>query len=170
MRIVNSIIIDKSADEVWDVLGPRYADVSEWASGVYVSRARSDPPAVPGAPLHGRICETSVGPFKETITRYDPDAKVLAYRATGDKMPFFVRSLSNQWTMERLGGHKTRVTSTMTADLVFPFSLLLGWMLKRQFNRVIRESIEELKVFVETGHPHQRTRDAVLPARLVEAA
>lgn len=152
MKIVKSIRVNAPADKVWDLLGPNYVRAGDWASGVYVSSARPGVPEVSGAPCVGRVCETSLGPFTERITDYNPAARSLAYQATGDKMPGFVRSLVNRWSLTPLGPGETEVRMEMNADL----APLMGWMMRLQFNKVLQESIEEFKHFAETGKPHPR--------------
>ncbi len=162
MKITKSLTVRKPVAEVWQALGPEFSDVGAWASGVYTSRARGGVPVHKDAPCVGRVCQTSLGPFTETIERYDVDRHTILYSATGDKMPGFVRRLANQWTLHATGPDTTRVTMELGADLAFPFSVFMGWAMKRQFNKVLGESIEEFGHFVETGtqHPRKRKVDA----------
>jgi len=156
MKITKSIRIEASADRVWEVLGPNYDRAGDWASAVYVSRARPGEPKAAGAPYAGRLCETSLGGITETIEYYDPKGRRLSYSATGDKMPGFLRSLVNRWSIEPTGPGSSQVVMEMTADIKPPFNLLMGWMMRMQFNKVLSQSIEEFKHFVETGTPHPR--------------
>ncbi|MEM9798470.1 MAG: SRPBCC family protein [Pseudomonadota bacterium] len=155
MIVTREITIAASAERVWDILGPNYADAAAWASSVYVSRARQDGPVLPGAPLAGRTCETSLGPFTETIETYDPADRRVAYSATGAKMPGFVKRLSNEWIVEPEAG-AARVRCTLTADIAFPFNLLMGPLMRLQFGRVLKQATQELKHYAETGRPHPR--------------
>ncbi len=156
MRLANTTLINKPVADVWEVLGPGYERAGDWASSVYVSRARAGQPKVAAAPVAGRVCETSLGPFTETIEAYDPIARRIAYSATGEKMPGFVRSLVNTWELVPKGSDRTEVRMVLEADIAFPFSLLMGWMMKLQFRKVLRESLEEFRHYVETGRPHER--------------
>ncbi|WP_224816960.1 SRPBCC family protein [Hasllibacter sp. MH4015] len=156
MRLVNTRLVNKPVADVWEVLGPGYERAGDWASSVYVSRARSGQPKVTAAPVAGRTCETSLGPFTETIEAYDPVARRIAYSATGDKMPGFVRSLVNTWELVPKGPDRTEVRMVLEADIAFPFSVLMGWMMKMQFRKVLHESLEEFAHYVETGRPHAR--------------
>ncbi|MEL6205219.1 MAG: SRPBCC family protein [Pseudomonadota bacterium] len=169
MRLTKSITVAKPVDEVWELLGPNYTRAGDWASSVYASRARQGTPNVAVAPCAGRVCETSLGPFTETLERYDPAARHLAYSATGDKMPGFVRSLRNAWTLEAAGPQKTRVRMEMSVDIAFPFSVLMGWLMRIQFNKVLQNSIEEFAHFAETGTPHPRKRKADASAKAIAA-
>ncbi|MBX2847279.1 MAG: SRPBCC family protein [Acidiferrobacterales bacterium] len=156
MKITKQLNINASSDAVWHVLGPRYEEAGLWASAVYTSTALRDSKPLNGAPVSGRVCETSLGPFRETIVGYDSTARYLAYQATGTKMPFFVKRMQGSWKLNALGATGTEVNMTLDADIMFPFDLLMGWMMKIQFNKVLNESLEELKHYVEKGEIHQR--------------
>ena len=156
MEIAKTATINAPPAKAWDLLGPNYQCAGDWASSVFASRPRPGPPQVDGAPVAGRVCETSLGPFTETIVGYRPEEMRLSYQATGDKMPGFVRSLTASWALDPVGPGKTRVSMTLVADLAPPFNVLMGWMMRRQFNKVLSESIEEFKHYVETGGPHPR--------------
>lgn len=155
MKISRTINIDAPADRVWDILGPNYVNAGDWASSVYVSKARAGTPKVADAPVAGRVCQTSLGPFTETIEAFDESRRHVAYSATGDKMPGFVKRLVNSWTVNP-SGHKSTVQMELSADIAFPFNILMGPMMKLQFGRVLRDATEELKYYAETGQPHAR--------------
>lgn len=156
MKIDMKTVIDKDIEKVWELIGPCYADVGNWASAVYRSQALEGTNVVGGAPVTGRVCETSLGPFCETIVLYDGEKKLLAYHASGEKMPFFVKQLQGSWRLNTLSSLKTEVIMTLEADLMFPFSFLMGWVMRMQFSRVLNETLEELKYYLEAGHIHSR--------------
>ncbi|MEM9292886.1 MAG: SRPBCC family protein [Acidobacteriota bacterium] len=164
MQIQRQITIDASPEEVWQVLGHQFDQVSLWASSVSHSAARSDGKRVSSAPASGRVCETDLGPFRESILEFDEERKVLAYEASGEKMPSFVHNLKNRWSLTALSGSRTRVDMLMTADLAFPFRLFMPPLMKLQMGRVLSFAIEELKHYVETGQPHPRKVKADLAA------
>ena len=156
MKISKRTTVEASAERAWEILGPNYARAGDWASAVYVSGARSGPAKVAGAPVAGRTCETSLGPFTESIEAYDEGRRHIAYSATGAKMPGFVRSLVNAWWIEPAGPERCTVTMEMTADIAQPFRTLMGWAMRRQFDTVLTESMDDFKVYVETGRPSAR--------------
>lgn len=111
---------------------------------------------MPGAPAAGRVRQTSFGPFTESIEEYDPSRYRVAYSATGEKMPGFVKSLVNSWTLTPAGSQRTKVRMELNAHIAFPFNVLMGWMMKMQFRGALKDSIEDLKHYAETGTPHPR--------------
>ena len=160
MQIKQKFTVDTSADKVWEILGHNFGSVSDWASGVYASQGRNSGVALQNAPYSGRICETTVGPFDETLTRYDERNKVISYTAQGEKMPFFVKQLANTWTVTPLGNSKCQVEMCMQASLLPVFNILMGPMMRMQFSTLLKETTEELKYFAENGVPHTRKIEA----------
>ncbi|WP_305988322.1 SRPBCC family protein [Roseibium sp. MMSF_3544] len=171
MKIKRTLVINASPEHVWEILGANYTRAGDWASSVYFSSARAGTPAIDGAPVAGRVCQTSLGPFTETIESYDEHRRHLAYSATGDKMPGFVKRLVNSWTVYPMAD-KSRVEMELSADISFPFNFLMGPMMKMQFGKVLREATEELKHFAETGkaHPRKVKSDASRKAVAARAA
>lgn len=151
MKLSRAITIHKSADAVWNILGPNYANAGDWASAVFISQPKTGTPKVAGAPVEGRTCETSLGPFTESIVAYDEDKRYVAYSASGAKMPGFMRSLTNAWTVTPVGPNRCNVSMELNADIAPPFNILMGWMMKLQFSGALTDSIEDLKYYAETG-------------------
>ena len=156
MKLALEVTANAPIDRVWDILGPGYVNAGDWASAVYISQPRMGEAKVAGAPAAGRVCQTSLGPFTESIEEYDPVNHRVAYSATGDKMPGFVKSLVNSWTLTPAGSGRTKVRMELNADIAFPFNVLMGWMMKMQFRGALKDSIEDLKHYAETGKPHPR--------------
>jgi len=156
MKITRTLMIDKPIEEVWDILANRYTEAGSWASAVYMSRPREGTPKVAEAPVLGRICETSLGPIVESIETFNTETRTLAYSATAKKMPSFLTGLLYTWKLTAAGPNSTRVDMVLTADIAFPFNVLMGWMMRLQFKGAIDSSLAELKYFVETGRPHPK--------------
>lgn len=149
MKLALEVTANAPIDHVWEILGPNYTRAGDWARAVYASRPRAGVAKVEDAPAGGRVCQTSLGPFTETIETYDRGRYRIAYSATGEKMPGFVKSLVNSWQLTPAGSGRTLVRMELNADIAFPFNILMGWMMKMQFRSA-------LKHYAETGNPHPR--------------
>ncbi|MEM9157034.1 MAG: SRPBCC family protein [Cyanobacteria bacterium P01_F01_bin.33] len=160
MEIKRQVIINASADKVWNILGPQYDRVAEWVSTVQVSRSHDSGAVLPHAPISGRVCETDLGPFQETITQYDEGERILAYQAQGEKMPFFVKQLSNHWTVTPLNNSQSRVDMRAEISLLPVFGLMMGPIMRMQMGGILTNATEELKYFAEKGVPHPRKLEA----------
>ncbi|MEM6782442.1 MAG: SRPBCC family protein [Bacteroidota bacterium] len=158
MNIDKTIQIDAPAARVWDILGHRFHDAGLWASAIAHSAPREAGPIAGDAPFdqNGRACDTTLGPFRETLQHYDEQAMRYGYTAEGDTMPFFVKRLQNNWTVRAEGPRRTTVVMEMEAQLLPVFAQLMGPLMKRQFDKVLTETTEELKYYIEHDRPHPR--------------
>lgn len=152
------MIVAAGADDVWRVIADEYGQVDRWASAVERSEPVSSGDILDGAPMAGRTCQTSLGPFKEEIVRYDKGQFEIAYAATGDKMPFFVKGMVANWKLFEKSAGQTDVQMALTVKLLPVFNILMALPMKIQLGKVVRESLEECKHFVETGTPHPRKK------------
>ena len=166
MQLKRQFTVNASADRLWEIMGLQFAEVSHWASSIYASRERNSSTVPPGAPCAGRVCETSMGSFKEQILAYDDRRKTLAYDAKGDKMPFFVKHLENNWTFTPLTDGKCKVEMRMEMSLLPVFNLLMAPMMRMQMGKVVNQVVEELTYFAENGTPHPRKLEAQQKLRL----
>lgn len=153
MQIQESIEITAPIAAVWKVVADDYHKVGYWARAVQSSAENTDAKPVNGSAVGGRVCETDIGPATEVLTHFDASAFHLTYKAHADKMPFFVRGLFGDWRL-RSHGAQTVVEFGFAADLSFPFSLFMPALMKGQFQKAINETLEDLKIYVETGVPH----------------
>lgn len=160
MKIQRQFTVNASADRVWEILGPQYDNVAEWVSSVHVSHGHNTSALLQNAPCSGRVCETDLGPFKETITHYDEHKRHVAYTAQGEKMPFFVKHLSNSWTVTPLTDNTAKVDMCMKADLLPVFNIVMGPVMRLQMGGILENATEELQYFAETGTPHPRKIEA----------
>lgn len=156
MEIRQDFKIRASSDRVWDIIGHQYAQVGDWASNIYASRQHALVSKLPEAPCAGRICETSLGNFQETITHYSNQHKQVSYTAEGDKMPFFVKRLANNWTVTPLGDNASQVEMRMEISILPLFNLVMGPIMRKQMKAASQVVLEDLIYFAEEGIPHPR--------------
>ncbi|MEO0973599.1 MAG: SRPBCC family protein, partial [Pseudomonadota bacterium] len=62
MKIIKTITINAPIDTVWKAIATEYEHAGRWSSAVYASTALTGQ-AVGDAPVQGRVCETTLGPF-----------------------------------------------------------------------------------------------------------
>lgn len=160
MKIKQQVTINTSANKVWEILGPQYANASEWVSGVHVSEGRNSSMRTGNAPCSGRVCETDLGPFKESITLYDESTMSIAYSAQGEKMPFFVKQVSNSWKVTPLSKNTAKVDMCAEVSIMPVFRLVMGPMMRLQMGGILKNAVEELKYYAEKGRPHPRKLEA----------
>ena len=66
------------------------------------------------------------------------------------------RNLVNNWSITPINANRSRIDMRLEMKLLPVFNLVMAPMMKMQMGKVAKESIEELKYFVETGKPHPR--------------
>lgn len=81
-----------------------------------------------------------------------------------------MNGLNNSWQLTALTLDVTEVRIELNADIAFPFSVLVGWMMKRKFSKALNDSMEDLKYYLENNKPHPRkikidTSDKAVVAR-----
>jgi hypothetical protein len=164
MQISRVLNISAPIEKVWDIIAEDYENVGSWASAVQESRINPGASPIGDSRIGGRICETDLGPFEETIKVFNSEKKELVYSAKGKAMPFFVKSLQGQWRLASMASGQTHIEMTFKADLSFPFSFLMGWMMKMQFAKAIGKTLEELVYYAEKGEVHPRKLSLIAKA------
>jgi len=71
MEFEKKVVIQASAEEVWNVLGRDFENVSKWATLVSNSEINTEAAVVNNSPVGGRLCNTSIGKISEEFTEYD---------------------------------------------------------------------------------------------------
>lgn len=153
MELKDSIEIEAPADKVWEVIGPGFARVGDWATPVPHSQENVHPAsdAAAGAPCAARVCETTVKGFAaidETITAYDAARRTLSYRVAG--LPTFVKEMANTWRVDEVGPGRTHV-SLQARMRVAGAGILMAPMLRWTMGKTARVTLEDLKHYVERG-------------------
>lgn len=163
MQVVQKVLVARTADEVWEIVGRRFGDVATWAAAVDVSRP-IDGTGSGGASCAGRACTVAVPGFAELteeLTAYDDRARTLTYRATSG-MPGFVREARNTWAVAELSADTCAFTMHAEVELS-PLGSLAGPALRLYLSRIGRVTGRDLKTFAETGRPHGSRVDRGVP-------
>ncbi|MEM6290484.1 MAG: SRPBCC family protein [Myxococcota bacterium] len=157
MEIERSFIANVSVDRAWAVLGDNFHDVAAWSSGIKVSRRLA---GVGPAGVADRQCEVpGFGTITERLGTFDAQTRTFAYEVI-EGAPSFATHMGNRWSLEAAGAEQTRISFKIRTELKPLAGFLMGWMLKRQMNKLCDEVCDDLKVFLETGKPSQSKLEA----------
>ena len=159
--------IDATVEELWQILSGAFIDVGTWASDVNWSKPNPQTEVLDGAPTAGRICDVpGFGRTDERIIRFDVESHTIGYNVTAEKIPGFVSNLQNIWNLREAGPEAARVSSNLTADVRGIRGVVMGPMMKSKFGKAVDRSIEDLRVYAETGEvsEHKRRRQEKLGA------
>jgi hypothetical protein len=153
------LAIDASADQVWEVIGPGFARIGEWASVIPASTPISGPDGPVGAPAAGRVCATGVGLFPrvtETLIAYDQARRTLTYQARD--LPALVTLARNTWTVVPAGERRSRVVVQAQFQARGALGVLAAWVAAAQAWRNARLLEADLGHYIRHGTPSPRKR------------
>lgn len=152
MRVVQSVVINASAEQVWEVVGRGFPDIGAWASAV--------PRSEPTPTGDGRVCAVAGGVLTdhvvERLIAYDDTARSLMYEAQAG-LPAVIAEARNTWTVQPLGDSRARVSVSAGVVLSDPWRAAAP-ALAVTLHAVGRRTLRELRHRVETGEPTPRKR------------
>lgn len=154
LSITETIEVNTNALKTWDIVGPNFINIADWARGVTKSwEDESVPKRFENAPTGGRACEVvGMGKFEEIILHYDDSTYEISWSAKGDKMPGFISNLQNALKVEVMNDTSCRIHSNLTADLGGIMGFLMGFVLKKNFTKLIKGFLSDWKTYAETGN------------------
>ena len=163
IEIKHQLTVNAPIDEVWRVLALEFTRVGDWASGIAQSKLNPNVVAPEGAEVGGRVCSVpGFGDLAEAFTAYDPDNYTFSYEAI-EGMPFFVKTAGNTWSLTAQG-NQTIVNMHLIAEVNVFSGMLMAPMMRRKFDQSGRDTIEDLKYYVENGSPSPRKLKAMQQA------
>ncbi len=160
IKIQESILIDVSKEKLWEVTALQFDRIGDWSSGVLKSKGHGTSDI--GAVCLERNCEPSYEGFKTTTERivdYQPEDHQFTYEIVAG-LPGMVTNAENTWTHVGIG-EKT----LLTMDVHMELKGLIGWLMKipmeKQMRKILRENLEELKTYAESGQIHDRKKKLI---------
>ena len=154
MDFKRTVVIERSPEQVWEVLGNQFGDAYKWASSLNHSNSYGNP-QISGASCSNRACDTTQGKVKEVLRTFDAENHVLSYEVI-EGFPFFVDSGVNTWRLTR-AGQSTRVDMHCVITTKGIFGKIMSPMMKMQMNKLFDEVVEDFKYYIEhDGQPHPR--------------
>ena len=150
MEIKKEIVINRPADEVWEVLGNQFSAAHKWARSLKHSEGYGEP-QLQHAHCNNRACDTTQGKIKEVIKSFDPNHYKLSYEVI-EGFPFFVKSGVNTWQLTPQGS-TTKVNVHLVIQTGGIFGMVMAPMMKIQMNSLLEGVMQDLKHYVEMGKP-----------------
>ena len=150
MKLSGEVIIEASADRVWEILGHRFAEIGEWATAI----DGSGPAVGQTEALPGRVCQTGMRAFPavtERIVDYDESNRTLTYEATG--LPAFIGDARNTWRVTPMGQQRARARFDGVLETRGVAGRLIALPLRIRMRRETRAVLGDLKHYAEYGTP-----------------
>jgi len=161
MKITRSIIINKPAEQIWDLIAHQFDKAHLWMGPIPRSEALGAGQSQIGAPMEGRMCDLSNNPngakAKEVITHFSEQDKSLTFDVFPVNNPAIVPIRQNtvQMSVQSLGGNKTRVIWVASPQLklfAYPFYPLLRLIVPVAFGKILKG----LKDYAEQSLPDKK--------------
>tara|TARA_R110002096_G_scaffold1077_1_gene5810 strand:+ start:1738 stop:2241 length:504 start_codon:yes stop_codon:yes gene_type:complete len=151
--IKESIEINTSAEKAWEIIGPNFLNIGDWGRGIKHSWNNEDAKTIfEGAPAGGRFCDLGkMGIAEEHILHYDQVKREITWSAQSDKIPRFLKNLQNALKVEALDEHTCKVSTNITADATGIGGILMGRMIMKNFEKLLKGFVTDWKYYSETG-------------------
>lgn len=146
------IVINVSAEELWNMVGPGFTEVHKWSSNVDHS-VGTGTAEFEGATCSERSCDLNVKGFNkiaEKITKYNQQDMNLAYAVT-EGMPGFVTKAVNDWTVVRVNDHQSKLVMKAEFRSKGLLGSLMNGMMKKKMEETLETVLNDAKVYAETG-------------------
>jgi len=143
--------IHVSADSLWKIVR-QFDKVGEWFSSIDHAEGYGEP-EFEGATCSERTCYVNLKGYSEVhekLTLFDEEKRELAYEFTGGG-PGFLLFAGNHWTVVEVGPNQSILKMEARMRLKPLAGFLFGGKLQRTIEKSLPESLNELKVYAETG-------------------
>ncbi len=152
MEIKKEIIINKSIEKAWQILGTEFADAYKWSSVINHSEAKNQE-SLNGSSCTERGCDIKgMGKLKEKLLSFSPENYKLSYQII-EGLPSMVKYAENNWTLTSLGADKTKLEMVLKAETQGFMGTLMKPMMKMNFSKMGKGLTEDFKFYVENGKP-----------------
>jgi hypothetical protein len=153
MKIVKELIINKSIDKAWQVLGHGFADAYLWASVVNHSESKGG--SLNGSTCSERGCDISgMGKTREKLIKYSDTEHLLSYTVP-EGMPSMVKYATNTWQLTSIGYDKTKLNMEMNVTLGGIMGFMMAPMMKMMMGKMAKITTDDFKYYVENGRPSE---------------
>ena len=153
MDIIKKITIDKPVEEVWEVLGNQFGQISNWASIISESKVYGES-KLNGVNYSIRETNTIKGITKQEITSFEPKKHSLSYKSISGTPPI-IKEVRAHWTLAKNDSNTTSLVMDFTADMK-GLGFILAPIVKKKLGKIGDDLLEELKYYVENGKQHPR--------------
>jgi len=157
VQIKESILIEIPKENLWEITALQFDKIGDWSAGVLYSEGNGT--SALGAVCLERVCEPSYKGFEKTTERivdYQPDGYQFTYEIVAG-LPAMVEKATNTWT--HIGReNETELTMEVNMHLKGIMGFLMKTPMQKRMKSILRQNLEELKVYAESGELHSRKK------------
>lgn len=154
MKLINAITIEKSATDVWKVMGNGFADIHVWASFFKDSQPTGEA-KFDGIDFSGRNSIVETGENTHSLDVFDAENFVLSYTVTAGAPPF-AEETGAEWALEVLDASNCKASITVNIELKEGIPAEKIAEVSKWLNHSSVQMLEEMKHYTETGNLHAR--------------
>ena len=160
LEIKKSIEVNTNAVKTWEIIGPNFLKISDWARGVNKSWENENVSVnFDKAPAGGRYCDVEgFGKFDERIIHYDNEKREISWSADAAKIPNFVSGLKNEIKVEEMNSDSCKVSTNISANLKGIGGFFLGGIMKKKFSKSVQGFLIDWKTYAETRKVSEKKR------------
>jgi hypothetical protein len=162
MVINKVLLINRPANEVWEVLGPQFGEIDKWSSLIHKSEVSGEA-KLTGVSYSVRNTETTQGPTKQELTSFDPNNYTLSYKAIAG-IPFFIKNIHAKWSLKEINSKETKLILDMNIETAGLIGMVLTPVVKLKLSKLANELLDDFKYYVENGKPHSRKLQSTIKA------
>lgn len=154
MKVRNEIVIKKSANEVWKVMGNGFAEIHLWASFFKDSKP-SGASKFAGIDFSARDTIVEGGKNTHTLDVFDSENHVLSYTVTAGAPPFADKAEA-RWALETLDDSSCKASILVNMELKEMVPAEKAAEVSKWLSQSADNMLEEMKHYLETGNLHPR--------------
>ncbi len=158
MKIRNELLIERSADNVWKVMGKQFDRIHEWASFFKDSKPTGET-KFDGIDFSARDTFVERGENTHTLDIFDSENHVLSYTVTAGAPPFAEKAEA-QWALEIVTEKSCTASIEVNMVLKDMVPAEKAQEVKQWLSQSSEGMLEELKHFIETEELHPRKQNA----------
>ena len=158
MEIKVKVTINKSANDVWEVMGNQFGHAHVWSSNFITSKPGGEA-KFDGLDYSLRDTTTERGNTIQELTAFDPASHSLAYEITAGAPEIAKRAASKWYIVEEGGQSVVHMDSIMEAKMPLPEEMQAK--LQMGLTASFQQLADELKYYVENGTPHPSKLESI---------
>ncbi|MFT6698918.1 MAG: hypothetical protein ACJAVD_000404 [Porticoccaceae bacterium] len=158
MNIRTEVIIEKNANDIWQVMGIQFDEIHVWASFFKDSKPAGEN-KFDGINFSARDTVVEGGTNTHSLDLFDSEKFILSYTVTAGAPPF-ANKVGAAWALEIINDHKSKASITINLELKDGIPEEKVSEVKIWLHSSSNDMLEDLKHYVETGRLHPRKQNA----------
>lgn len=148
------VIVDRSAGEVWEVLGNQFTSPHLWATNFLTSKPGGDP-KLPGLSYRHRATVTASGENWQELDSFDPSNYCLSYHISKGA-PAIAAYASGRWKLTDLSEKSTKLNVEFVLQTKGLVGFLMSPIIGKKIGNASTKIVEEFQYYIENERAHPR--------------